>query len=190
MQIDQAKIEQAIIDQAVEGFIGSDDLYERVKRSIESRIDKLFEDQVTVLIQQTVADITKAGFEREYRKSDGFGKPVGELTSISKELERLIEGYWTQRVGRDGKPTDSSYSSTSRAEWMMTQLCADDFSGAMKQHVVNVAGSLKDHFRTVLNQHVAVMLSDVFKVQSAGDRDLNNPGSSCIAPPAAPIGSR
>lgn len=189
MQIDQDRIEKAIVEDAVSRLIGDDDLYGRVKRGVDARLDKLFADEVADLIKSTVADITKQGFDREYRRYDGFGKPVGEPTSISKELERLISDYWTVRVDRGGKPTSDSYNTTSRAEWMMLQICADDFSKEMKQHVVNVAGALKDHFRGVLNNHVAIMLSDVFKVQSEGDRARHNPGGSSIAPPARPIGA-
>ncbi len=189
MQIDQAKIEAAIVSEAVQGIINDDDLYERVKKGVEARIDNLFATKVRDLIERTVVGVVKEGFERQYTKRDSFGRPVGEPTSIGKELENLVSGYWQQRVGRDGKPTESSYSSMSRAEWMMAQICADDFSKEMKQHVINVGGALKDHFRTVLNRHVANMLSEVFHVQSAGDRELNKPGRSCIDPPAGPIGA-
>lgn len=189
MQLDQARIEAAIVSEAVSKFINDDDVYERVKKGIDARIDGLFETRVSELIKSTVEAIAKDGFEREYTKRDGFGRPVGQPTSISKELENLVSGYWQTRVGRDGKPTDSSYSSMSRAEWMMVQICADDFSKEMKQHVVNVGGALKDHFREVLNQHVAGMLSDVFHVKSAGDVARNSPGRSCIDSPAKPVGS-
>ena len=62
-------------------------------------------------------------------------------------------------------------------------MCADDFSKEMKQHVVNVGGALKDHFRAVLNEHIGIMLSDVFKVNSAGDRSLKNKGGSATIHP-------
>ena len=188
MELNQQAIQDAIVAQAVREFTNDNDIYERAKRGIEARIDALFANEVSALIKTKIAEVTKEGFDREYCKRDGFGKPVGQPTSISKELEALVSGYWTQRVGRDGKPTDGSYGSLSRAEWMMTQLCADDFGKEMKQHVVNVGGALKDHFREVLSQHVAIMLSEVFKVQSAGDRERKNPGASCISPPAGPIG--
>lgn len=190
MQIDQAKIEQAIIDQAVDKMIGDDDLYGRVKKGIDARIDKLFANEVQSLITQTIEKLTKEGFDRLYCKTDSFGRPVGEPTSISKELETLLHNYWTQRVNSRGESVENgTYNSVSRAEWTMSQICADEFSKELKQHVVNVAGSLKDHFRGVLNNHVAIMLSDVFKVQSADDRALKNPGMSSIAPPAAPVGA-
>lgn len=190
MQIDQSKIEKAIVDQAVDRIIGDDDLYARVKSGVDARIDKLFADRAETLIAETVEKITREGFDREYRKVDSFGRPTGAPTSISKELEGLLHNYWDQRVDRNGKKADSSsYNTVSRAEWTMSQICADEFSKELKQHVVNVAGSLKDHFRGVLNQHIAVMLSDVFRVQSQGDRDLKEPGSSCISPPSGPIGS-
>lgn len=187
MQIDQNKIEQAIIEQAVSGVMNDDQMYERIKRGIDGRIDKIFSERVNDLVNAAVEAIVKEGFERSYHVYDGFGRPAGEPTSISKELEKLVKDYWTTQVGRDGKPSSSGHGTTSRAERMMLQICADDFSKEMKQHVVNVSGALKDHFRSVLNQHVAIMLSDVFKVQSQGDRDAGKPGSSSIAPPAGPI---
>jgi hypothetical protein len=190
MQIDQAKIEKAIIDGAVSGFIDDGDLYERVKKGIEARIDNLFATKVAQSVTETVERIAKEGFERQYRKTDSFGRPVGEPTSISKELEAMIGNYWNHRVNLRGEPVENgAYNSTSRAEWMMAKVCADDFSKEMKQHVVNVAGALKDHFRGVLNDHVATMLTDVFKVQSEGDRALKNKGMASIAPPAGPIGT-
>lgn len=190
MQIDQTKIEQSIVEQAVHEFITNDELYTRIRDGINARIDKVFAEKVSLVITEAVERITNEGFERTYRKTDAFGRPVGEPTSISKELEALVSDYWTARVGRDGKPTESSYSSTSRAEWMMAQICADDFSKEMKQHVVNVAGALKDHFRGVLHEHIGSMLSDVFRVNSAGDQALKNRGGSAIIhPPAGPIGA-
>tara|TARA_B100000378_G_scaffold24922_1_gene19034 strand:+ start:1262 stop:1834 length:573 start_codon:yes stop_codon:yes gene_type:complete len=189
MQIDQSKIEQAIVAEAVDKFIGDDDIYTRIRDGINARIDKVFAEKVSLVIAETVERIVNEGFERTYHKTDSFGRPVGQPTSISKELETLVGNYWTERVDRNGKKTDSSYSSMSRAEWMMAQICADDFSKEMKQHVVNVAGALKDHFRGVLNEHIASMLSDVFRVQTAGDKAMkNNGGSAIIHPPAGPVG--
>lgn len=189
MELNQEKIEAAIVDQAVQNFIRDYDLYERVKKGVEARIDALFASKVKVLVGEAIETAFKEGLERQYIKLNSFGKPDGEPTSISKELERLIAGYWAQQVGKDGKPTDSSYGTVTRAEWMMTHLCADDFGKEMKQHVTNVGGALKDHFREVLNEHVARMLSDVFHVQSAGDRERRNPGRSSIDPPAKPVGA-
>lgn len=187
MQFDQAKIEQAIIDQAVDGVISNDDIYARIKKGIDARIDAIFVEKVGPQVGAAVEAIVKDGFDREYQKADSFGRSSGPTTSIRKELETLVQSYWTERVDRNGKKTDSSYSSLSRAEWMMAQICADDFSKQLKQHVINVSGALKDNFRAVLSQHVNVLLSDVFKVQSVGDREAGKPGFSSIAPPAAPM---
>lgn len=190
MQIDQEKIEAAIVAEAVTRLADNDELYGRVKTGIEARLNKLFADNVNGIITSKVEEIVKSGFEREYIKRDAFGQPQGQPTSISQELENLVGNYWQERVDRSGKKSDSSYGTTSRAEWMMMQICADDFSKEMKQHVVNVAGSLKDHFRGVLHQHIGSLLSDVFRVNTVQDKALkNNGGSAIIHPPAAPIGA-
>lgn len=189
MEIDQAKIEKAIVQEAVRGIINDDDLYGRVKHGIDERIDKIFAETVSVQVSSAVETIVKEGFERSYIKRDGFGKPVGEPTSISKELEKIITGYWTASVGQDGKEKSGGFNTVSRAEWMMAKLCADDFSKEMKQHIVNVGGALKDHFRGVLNQHITSMLSEVFHVQTTEDKAIKAGGPTYADKPAGPIGS-
>ncbi len=190
MQIDQEKIEAAIVREAVDGIISNDDLYGRVKLGIDRRIDRFFADGVEATLSASIQSVVNDGFERQYVKRDAFGKAIGEPTTVAKELEALVGSYWSDRVDRSGKKTESNYGSTSRAEWMMMQICADDFSKELKQHTVNVAGALKDHFRDVLHQHIASMLSDVFNVQTAGDKAAaNGGGSAIIHPPAKPIGA-
>lgn len=190
MEINQEKIEAAIVQQAVDNIVREDDIYDRVRKGVEARVDALFAAKVSAEIDEAITAVIRSGFEREYSKRDSFGRAIGEPTTISAELERLVGNYWTDRVDSGGKITTSTYSTTSRAEWLMTQICADDFSKQMKQHVVNVGGAVKDHFRAVLNTHVASMLSDVFHVQSGGDKALKNPGRSCIDAPAKPIGEK
>ena len=86
MQIDQEKIEKAIVDEAVHKFATDDDLYARIRDGINTRIDKVFADKVSLVVTEAVERITNEGFERSYHKTDGFGRPVGQPTSISKEL--------------------------------------------------------------------------------------------------------
>jgi hypothetical protein len=183
MEINQQKIEEAIVEQAVDKFIRNDDIYSRVTKGINARIDKVFSDKVDALLTATIDKIVTEGFDRSYHKIDAFGRPSGAATTIRKELEALISGYWEAKVGRDGKPVANGYDTVSRAEWLMTQLCADDFNKEMKQHVVNVGGALKDHFRATLNEHIGIMLSDVFRVNSAGDQALRNQGGIAIIHP-------
>lgn len=184
MEFNQERIEAAIIAEAVDKIIGNDEIYERAKTQIEARVDKLWRDTAEARIRSEVELAIAAGFEREYQKTDAFGRGAGEKTSIRAELEKLIGGYWNVQVGRDGKPTD--YNGTTRAEWMMAKLCADDFGKEMKQHVVNVAGSLKDHFRQELYSSVNHLLSEVFHVKT--EEDKGN-GRHIISPPAKPIGT-
>ncbi len=186
MELDQKRIEDAIVAEVAHKMLGDDELYNRTKRAIDARIDKLWKETAEDRVRSEVELAIASGFEREYQKVDGCGNKVGEKTSIRAELERLISGYWNERVGSDGKPTSSSYHTTSRAEWMMTKLCADDFAGQMKNHVVSVAGALKDGFRKELHATVNRLLSDVFHVRSLDDQGK---GREIIDPVAKPVGS-
>ena len=158
-----------------------------MKRDIDARVDKLFSVRVEKAITEKIDGLVLSGFDAPYTKRDGFGRPLGDPTTISAELERSIQGYWTARVDKNGKPTDSSYSSTTRAEWLMLQICADDFQKEVKQHVLNIAGHLKDGFRLQLHDTVNTLLSETFKVRSLGDQAQDRRDSSIISPNAKPV---
>jgi len=183
MEIDKQRIEDAIIKQVATDMIGDDDIWNRAKNALDERFDKVWRETAEARIRSEVELAISEGFEREYTKADSFGRQQGEKTTIRAELERLIGGYWKARVGSDGKPKESGYNTTTRAEWMMTQLVADDFTGAMKQHVIDIGGSLKDALRAELHATVNRLLSETFKVRSLDDQGKNRKDSSVISPP-------
>lgn len=184
MQIDQEKIEAAIIEQAVAEFVDSNHLHELVQKSVTERINAIFKNTAEKQIEDAVSAAIKEGFERPYTKVDSFGKPVGEPTTISAQLEKQIAGYWNQVVDKQGKPVEGGSYNTfgTRAEWVMAQMVADDFKGQMKQLAVNIGGAFKDKLRTELYGTVNGLLSEVFHVRSQQDQKLGNPGRSCIDP--------
>lgn len=192
MEINQQRIEDGIIREVADKIFSDGDIQDSVNRDIDARVDRLFASRVNDQITAAIDAAVKAGFDREYSKRDSFGRQIGEPTTISKELDRMISGYWTQRVDQNGKPSEAVYSATmTRAEWLMGKMVAADFEKEMKQHVVNVGGALKDHFRSVLHQHVNGMLSEVFRVKSVDDAAMHHTkqGMASISIPASPIGS-
>lgn len=174
-KFDQGKLEEEVVRQAVNALFDKDDgdgfsrLLKQIREKVDSKIDVLFEETAEKLIQDTVDTVVRDGFNREYIKRDQWGKPQ-ETTTISKELEKLISSYWSDKVDTNGKPTASSYGGVTRAEYLMTQICAADFSEAMKQSVTNVTGHLKDELRNKLARQMDSMLDGLFKVKSLQDQ--------------------
>jgi uncharacterized membrane protein YheB (UPF0754 family) len=189
MELNQERIEAAIVAEVADRIIGEDELFSRVRSAVETRIDKLFKDSADAQIRAAIDKAITDGFEREYTRVNSWGEREGAPTTIRKELEKVIGDYWNQNVDSNGKP--SSYAKLTRAEWVMARMVADDFEGQMKQHVVNVGGALKDQLRLSLHGTINELVSGVFKVNSAGDREIkkqgsNRTGSAIIDPPAAP----
>ena len=116
MEIDKERIERAVIEQVADQMVTDGDLEGRIKAVVESRIDAHFksigDSQISAAVNKAIAE----GFEHEYCRVDSFGRRQGEPTTVSKELDRVVSGYWNCRVDSNGKPTDSSYSSISRQE--------------------------------------------------------------------------
>lgn len=186
MELNQERIEQGIINEAVDHLINEEYLAGLVTKEVKARIDAIFAATATDQVSKAVNQAIEDGLNREYSKVNSWGEKVGGPTTISKELERVVSGYWNQRVDAKGKPTDNSYSSITRAEWMMTELAAKDFEGEMKQHIINVGGALKDALRDTMHENVNKMISEVFHVKSLNDVKLKSTGRACIDPPATP----
>lgn len=188
MEINQERIEAAIVAEVSGRIIGDDELFDRVRKAVDTRIDRLFKDNADAQIRAAIDAAITSGFDREYTRVNSWGEREGAPTTIRKELEKVIGDYWNEKVGNDGKPTN--YNGVTRAEWVMSRLVAKDFEGQMKQHVVNVGGALKDQLRASLHETINELVSGVFKVNSAGDRAINakgsfRTGSAVIDPPAA-----
>lgn len=170
LTIDMDRLQKTVAEQVVDDLIDNDKIKDEIRKKIDARIDALFADSAKAILEERVSAAIHNGFERSYQRVDQWGRPVGDPSTIAKELNRIVGSYWNERVGKDGKPTDSSYSSMSRAEYVMSQICAEKFSEEMKQHALNVTGALKDGFRTQIGKHMDNMLNDLFKVKSLQDQ--------------------
>lgn len=192
MELNQERIEAAIITEVADRIIGEDEIFNRIRTAVEARIDKIFKNRADAQIRAAIDKSITDGFDREYTRVNPWGEREGEPTTIRKELEKVIGDYWNEKVNSDGKPTN--YNGTTRAEWVMSKIVADDFNKEMKQHVVNVGGALKDQLRVSLHETVNELLSSVFKVNSFGDQEIKKNGGTrlggaAISPEAAPIGT-
>jgi hypothetical protein len=187
MELNQVRIEDAIIAEVSHKLVGDDDLYSRVAKAVDARIEKHFHDVADAQIATAIADAVREGFDHEYQKVSNFNEKVGAKTTIRAELERMIGGYWNQRVDKQGKPTTSTYDNPpTRAEWVMMQMVADDFRDGMKQHVVNMGGALKDRLRGELHETINRLLADVFHVRSADDQSADRTDRSVLDVKAKP----
>lgn len=172
LNINEEDLKTAIVAKATDEILSEDhDLSGLIAKEVKVRLDKIFVDRATAQIQAAIDQAIVSGFEREYQRVTNWGEPKGPVTSIRAELEKMVNGYWGANVDkRNGEPSDSSYNSISRAEYLMTKICAQDFSETMKQHALNVTGALKDGLRNKLAAEMDTMLSNLFHVKSLQDQ--------------------
>lgn len=170
ISLDPEEIRSAVIDRAAASILSDWDYQTTLRADIRDKVDAIFCEKANEEVSIAVTEAVRAAFDREYQRSDAFGEKQGQSTSIRKELERLASDYWSAKVDRYGKPTDSTYNATTRAEWMMAQICGESFSADIKQHVVNATAQLKEGLREQLHTHTNIMLNDLFRVRTKGER--------------------
>lgn len=190
MELDKGRIEDAIVRQVADDIMSEEELRSRVIKAVDDRINNLFKTVADAQISAQIETAIRAGFDHEYTRVNSFGQKSGSPTTIRAELERLIAGYWNERVNKQGKPDTGYGADYTRAEWVMMQIVADSFKGDMKQHIVNLGGSLKDGLRAELYKTVNGLLSEVFHVNSDHDQKISrdgNVGSAIIHPKPGPV---
>lgn len=172
LNINEDDLKAAIVQKAADEILSEGhDLTEMIRKEVKSRLDKIFVDRAEAQIQAAIDESVKAAFEREYQRVTQWGEPNGPKTTIRNELEKTVSGYWTSRVdAKTGKPSTSDYSSVTRAEYLMTQICAQDFSEAMRESAINVTGALKDGLRNQLAKQMDFMLDGLFRIKSLQDQ--------------------
>lgn len=169
--INEEDVKKAIVEKAADEILRQDDdLSGMVHAEVSRRIQKIFVERVDAQIAAAVDDAVKKGFDTEYQRVNNWGQPEGEKTTIREQLDKLIGSYWTTKVdARSGKPSDG-YGTTTRAEYLMTQICAENFSEEMKKHATNIAGHLKDGLRNQMATQMDALLDGLFRVKSLQDQ--------------------
>jgi hypothetical protein len=172
LNINEAELKKSIVANVADQLLREDeDLSELVAKEVKKRIDKIFDERVSLQIQNAIDETINGSFEREYRRVNTWGDAEGPSTTIRKELEKTVSAYWSTNVEpRTGKPSSSTYSTVTRAEYLMTQICAEDFTAALKQSAANVTGALKDGLRNQLAQQMDNMLNSLFQIKSLQDQ--------------------
>lgn len=171
LNINEEDLKKAIVEKAADELLRQDDdLSGMVRAEVSRRIQKIFVDRVDAQIAAAVDEAVNKGFDTEYQRVNQWGQPEGEKTTVRAQLDKLIGGYWTTKVdARSGKPSDG-YNTTTRAEYLMTQICAENFSEEMKKHALNIAGHLKDGLRGQMANVMDGMLNELFRVKSLQDQ--------------------
>lgn len=172
LNISEDDLKAAIVQKAADEILKeSDDLSEMISAEVKHRVDVIFKARADEQLAAAVDAAISNGFDLEYQRVNSWGQPEGEKTSIRKQLDKMVGCYWSERVEpRTGKPTDSSYTFTTRAEYLMTQICAKDFTENLKSSALSVTGALKDGLRIQLAKQMDQMLDGLFHVKSLQDQ--------------------
>lgn len=172
LNINEEDLKKAIVEKATDELLErDDDLYDMVGKEVRRRLDKIFADNAEKQILAAINEAIQGSFDREYQRVTTFGEAEGPKTTIRKELQKTVDAYWSLRVDkRNGQPSTSSYDTVTRAEFLMTQVCAKDFTETMKQAALSVTGALKDGFRVQIAHHMDELLDSLFRVKSLQDQ--------------------
>jgi hypothetical protein len=172
LNINEDDLKAAIVEKAADSILADDqDLSTLVAKEVKKRLDKIFLERAEAQIQNAIDSAVVDSFNFEYQRVNNWGEAVGEKTTIKQRLDLIITGYWSAKVdAKTGKPSDSSYSSVTRAEYLMTTICAEDFTETMKQQVANITGALKDGLRNQMAKSMDNILQDLFKIKSLQDQ--------------------
>lgn len=172
LNINEQELKEAIAQKAADEILRSDDdLAYMVQKEVKSRLDAIFIDRAERQIQAAIDHAVQTAFDREYQRVTSWGEADGPKTSIRAQIDKVITGYWSEKVSAKTGKSDSLYGDTvTRAEFLVTQMCAKDFSEQMRKDAIQITGALKDGLRNQMANVMDEMLSSLFHVKSLQDQ--------------------
>lgn len=172
LNFNEDDLKASIIEKAADEILtDGHNLTAMIEKEVKKRLDNIFSERVEAQVKDAIDKAIENGFDREYQRVNAWGEPEGGKTSIRKQLDKVVNGYWSAKVdSRSGKDTSDSYSAITRAEYFMTKICAEDFSKNIQQHASNVTGALKDGLRIQLAAQMDTMLDGLFRIKSLQDQ--------------------
>jgi len=172
LNLNEEEVQKAIVEKVADDILNRDhDLGAMVRDEVKKRMDKIFADKAQAQIELAISEAVQGSFDREYQRVTAWGEADGPKTTIRAELLKTVDGYWAARVNaRNGTLSTSSYDSVSRAEYVMTQVCAKEFTETMRESALQVTGALKDGFRGQMAKHMDELLDSLFKIKSLQDQ--------------------
>lgn len=174
MDLNIERIEQAVVEQALDRLFEQGNLHTLAKAQIEERVNKLWATHGEAQVMAAIDQAVKAGFEHEYVKVSSFGKSEGEPTTLAKELELQVQTYWQTKVDNSGNPSTGYGAKLTRAEWLMGRMVGENYREHFTNLVSSCAGQFKDELRRSLIASTNDIVSQVFKVTTPTDQAISN----------------
>lgn len=171
LNINEKELKDAIAERAADEILKEADLTGMIAEEVKSRMDKIFIDRAQAQIEAAIDHAVQNAFDREYQRVTSWGEAEGSKTSIRAQIDKVINGYWSEQVSaKTGKPDTGYGDKVTRAEYLVTQMCAKDFSEQMRQDALNITGALKDGLRNQMAAVMDEMLNKLFHVKSLQDQ--------------------
>lgn len=131
------------------------------KRSIEKRVSEMFAEMLEARLSTILASAVEEAINKPIPKTDVFGQPIGEPTSLAHLVESAGQRFLTELIDRNGKPVDRNHwprsESKPRIDWMVEGVALAGIEKELKAE----AARIKEQLTAKAKEAVATLLSNV-----------------------------
>lgn len=139
VDLNDALIQEQIVDQAVQVLLDSRYSPSELRRDIEKAVSV----QVTERLNAVIGDAVAEMLSKPIQRYDTFGEPEGEPLSIESIVRNGANAYMTEKVDSNGKPTRDSFGSPkSRIERLIEEAVINGLSRDLKTEADRVKAEL------------------------------------------------
>lgn len=168
-KFDQEKLEQQIIEQAVDRIYGDEEnIYHRIRDRVDARLNDALAKGLNSAIENAINEVMERALDDEIQPVNIWGEREGQPTTIRGALHERAKNFWHEKV--DGKGEKSTYGGRPRYEHVLGIITAKEFDTQIKQNIINIAGAIKDAVRADFYKQVDEKLNEFFKVTSKDDQ--------------------
>ncbi len=138
-----------------------------IEKQATEAVVKQIHDAITDKVQQTVFDrlddvvnaIILQTMDKSVQRTDGWGKPIGEESSIKELLMRDTEAWLSTNVDQYGHAGSRSYSqSQTRAQYLFKEATKDSLAGRVKKVIAKNIGDIDELIESEVKRQLRAKL--------------------------------
>lgn len=129
-----------------------DSVETRVERGINDHLQKALRIKLDDNLERILNDVTAKLLSEQVIPVDIWGERKGEPTTIRDALAKRAQGFWEEKVDKDGKKSD--YSGKPRHQWIFEKVVGEEFTKSIKDNVESITKGFKEALRADAGQQL------------------------------------
>ncbi len=163
MNIDQTKIEEAVIAQSVAAIVDEfTDPYHDISSSIHKQAEKLILERVNKAIDDQIRSVIEHGLEEiVFPCTNGYGEQKRPDRTLREFIAEKVNEVFTEHLDSNGRPTTDSWYTRDPKNRRVIKIIDEAVKAKIQEDIVAAANAVKGTINQQIAEFIKLQLNEL-----------------------------